>query len=188
MNVPTFDEVMAITDTISNVHILQIAECQAMYDTLCELPDGSTLIEVGCDVGRSSSLQAQMAAAKNFLTIHIDPWEQFPDRAKTFMENLSERCQWHRFIVLHMTTEQAELHIHRLVQDGVDFAFIDGCHDPVIVTRDLEIVASHVKPGGFLVAHDYPSGGVTEAIDPFVATGWTKYRQAQGMGIWTRNS
>ena len=153
------------------------------------MPDGAVLIEVGCDVGRSSSLIAQVAAARGFLTIHVDPWEEFKDRAKDWMENVAERCEWHRFVVLHMTTEAAEVHIRRLTPDGVDFAFIAGCHDPDVVARDLEVVAARVKVGGFLLAHDYPSGGVTEAVEPFVeAGGWTKHKQAQGMGVWRRES
>lgn len=185
--IPTLDDVMSITSTISVFNVLQIVECEAMYEILCELPVGATLIEVGCDFGRSSSLISQVAAARGFLTIHVDPWQEFKDRAKQWMENVAERCAWHQFIVLHMTTEEAAIHIERLTPDGIDFAFIDGCHDPNVVKRDLEIVALRVKPGGFLLAHDYPSGGVTEAVDPFVATGWTKHKQAYGLGIWRRD-
>jgi len=185
--IPTLEEVMVLTSTISNIHILQIAECAAMYDVLCELPDNATLIEIGCEVGRSSSLIAQIAVVKNFTTVHVDPWVMFKDRAKVWMENMAERCSWIPFIVLHMTTEMAEVHIERLTPDGVDFAFIDGCHDRPVVDRDLEIVAARVSPGGFLLCHDYPSGDVTQAVDEFVASGgWVKYRQAQGLGIWRR--
>lgn len=187
MNVPTYDEVMSITSPISVVNILQIVECQAMFDVLYELPDESTLIEIGCDVGRSSSLISQVAAAKNFMTIHVDPWFEFEDRAKQWMENVAERCEWHPFIVLHMTTEAAAVHIERLTPDGIDFAFIDGCHDQPVVERDLQIVASRIRSGGYLLTHDYPSGGVSEAVDPFVAKGWTKHKQAYGLGIWRRD-
>lgn len=179
--IPTFDEVMVITSTIANVHSLQIPECQAMYETLLELPDGAIVVEVGCDTGRSSSLISQVAAAKDFLTIHIDPWEWFPERAKEWMENIAERCPKHRFIVMHMKTEQA------YISGLIDCAFIDGSHNPEDVQVDLDVVASRVMPGGFLMAHDYPSGGVTETIDPYVATGWTKYKQAMGFGVWRRN-
>jgi len=187
VNVPTFDEVMVLTSTLANEHSLQVPECQAMYDVLCELPDHAVCIEVGCDVGRSSSLISQVAAARDFLTIHVDPWEWFKDRAKEFMGNLAERCEWHRFIVLHMTTEQANWYIYRITAAGIDFAFIDGAHDTPTVEMDLEIVATLVKPGGFLLAHDYPSGGVTEAIDPFIERGgWVKHKQAMGLGIWRK--
>jgi predicted O-methyltransferase YrrM len=185
--VPTFDEVMELTSTISNIHCLQIVECQAMYETLCELPDGATIVEVGCDYGRSSSLIFQMAKAKQFLTIHIDPWQEYKSRAGQWMNVMCERCAYHPFILLRMTTEEAALWLRQLTPLGIDLAFIDGSHDQPIVEKDLQIVASRVKPGGFLTAHDYPSGGVTEAIDPFVANGWTKHKQAFGFGVWRRN-
>jgi len=95
--IPTFDDVMRLTSTISSYEVFQPAECQAMYDTLLQLPDGATVVEVGCDYGRSSSLIFQVAKAKNFLSIHIDPWLDHPDRAQQWMEVMVERCTYHPF-------------------------------------------------------------------------------------------
>src|SRR6266849_3151197 len=185
--IPTFDEVMCLTNTISSYEVFQPAECEAMYDTLLLLPDGATIVEVGCDFGRSSSLIFQVAKAKNFLTIHIDPWLDLPDRASEWMKVMCERCSYHPFILLRMTTVQATTHIMQLTTNGIDLAFIDGSHDQEVVEDDLWEVASRVKPGGFLTAHDYPSAGVSEAVDPFVANDWTKHRQADpGFGVWRR--
>src|SRR5229473_5335570 len=169
--IPTFDEVMRLTSTISSYEVFQPAECEVMYDTLLQLPNGATVVEVGCDFGRSSSLIFQLAQAKSFLTIHIDPWQDYRDRAKQWMEVMIERCSYHPFILLRMTTVQAAAHIIRLTPDGIDLAFIDGSHDQEVVEDDLWEVASRIKSGGFLTAHDYPSAGVAEAIDPFVAAG-----------------
>lgn len=184
---PTLEEVMVVTSPIANIHSLQIVECAAMYEVLCRLPDGATIVEVGCDVGRSSSIILQLAVPKKFLTIHIDPWQWFPERAREWVDLMCNRCGYHPFVLLHMTTEEAAAHIERLTPDGIDLAFIDGAHDQPVVERDLAIVASRIKLGGFLTAHDYPSGGVTEAIDPFVASGWTKHAQAFGFGVWRRD-
>jgi len=189
----TFEEVMALTDTVNNRYMLQLDECRAMYDTLMELPDGATCVEVGCDRGRSSSLIYQIAKEKNFLTIHIDPWHPSfdngiqPTKAKEWMEVMCEKCEYHPFILLRMTTEQAADHLSRIIMpEGIDFAFIDGSHDQDIVEWDLDIVANKVIPEGFLAIHDYPSGGVTEAVEPFVAHGWEKHCQAGGLGVWRR--
>jgi len=185
--IPTFDEMMRLTSTISSYEVFQPAECEVMYDTLLQLPNGATVVEVGCDFGRSSSLIFQLAQAKSFLTIHIDPWQDYRDRAKQWMEVMIERCTYHPFILLRMTTVEATVHVQRLTPYGIDLAFIDGSHDQEVVEADLFVVASRVNPGGFLTAHDYPSAGVTEAIDPFVADGWTKQRQADpGFGVWRR--
>src|SRR5713226_6412212 len=112
--IPTFDEVMRLTSTISSYEVFQPAECEAMYDTLLQLPDGATIVEVGCDFGRSSSLIFQLAKAKNFLTIHVDPWESNPDRAKQWMKVMVERCAYHPFTLLRMTTQEAAPYIVRL--------------------------------------------------------------------------
>ena len=193
MKLPTLDEVMAITGTIGSAHILQLVECEAMYEALCQLPEGATVVEIGCDYGRSSSLIFQIAKAKSFLTVHIDPWHWYDDhgtratKAKQWMEAMCERCSYHPFILLRMTTEEAAMFIERLTPQGIDFAFIDGSHDQDVVEKDMEIVATRIKPGGFLAAHDYPSAGVADAIDPFVASGWSKHNQAFGLGVWRRD-
>jgi Methyltransferase domain len=191
MTIPTLNELMVLTSTVGNYNLLQDAECHAMYDTLLQLPDGATVVEVGCDYGRSSSLIQQVAAAKNFLTIHIDPWICFPDRGAAWMQVMCEKCPYQPFILLKMTTVEAMFLLESIgTQEGArqfDMVFIDGSHDQSDVENDLRIVASHVKSGGFLTAHDYPSAGVSDAIDPFVATGWTKVRQAYGFGVWRRD-
>ncbi len=190
---PSFDEVMILTKTVGNIHIFQLDECKALYETLCRLPDQATIVEVGCDRGRSSSLILQMSKAKNFLTIHIDPWKPEDDygqqayKAKEWMQVMCERCEYRKFILLRMTTEEAKDYVTDLAPIGIGLAFIDGAHDTPTVEKDLQIVASLVNEGGFLVAHDYPSGGVTEAIDPFVADGWSKVTQAMGLGVWRKN-
>jgi predicted O-methyltransferase YrrM len=186
-NVPTYDEVMTLTGTVSNHHVLQLPESQAMYDAVCSLPDRSTLVEVGCDYGRSSSLFYQVAKAKNLLTIHVDPWLDEPFKAKMWMEVMSERAAYHPFILLRMKTQEAEQLIGVLTPQGIDLAYIDGCHDYPVVVEDLRIVAERVKVGGLLLVHDYPSAGVDVAVDRYIDRGgWTIINHAMGLGIWRR--
>src|SRR5229473_2499733 len=117
--IPTFDEVMRLTSAISSYEVFQPTECEAMYDTLLQLPDGATVVEVGCDFGRSSSLIFQLARAKNFLTIHVDPWLDYPDRASEWMRVMCESLAYHPFILLRMTTEEAARHIWRITPSGI---------------------------------------------------------------------
>jgi len=187
MTVPTYEEVMQLTDTVSNFHLLQLDECQAMYDALVSLPDGATVVEIGCDLGRSSSMISQVALAKHFLTIHVDPWQDEPEKAVFWMGMMCEQIAYRPFIVLRGKTEEMAWAIWRLTDGGIDLAFIDGCHDEAVVVRDLKIVAERVKQGGLLTAHDYPSAGVSEAIDGYIARGgWMKEKQAGGFGVWRK--
>lgn len=183
----TFEEVMRLTDTISNHHLLQPEECRAMYDVCVQLLPYSDVVEIGCDLGRSSSLIAQVALERRFQTIHVDPWKDEPRKARQWMEVMCELVVYRKFVVLRMTTEAAEESLKALTPFGIEMAYIDGCHDEPVVVRDLEIVAARVKRNGWLLIHDYPSAGVSEAVDRFIALGgWTKENQAGGLGIWRR--
>ena len=55
------------------------------------------------------------------------------------------------------------------VKDGyLDFVFIDGDHSYEGVARDIAAWLPKVKPGGWLMGHDYgnkPDGGVKRAVD-----------------------
>ncbi len=185
MNLPTYEEVMQLTDTVSNYHLLQPDECRAMYDALVSLPNGATVVEIGCDLGRSSSMIAQVALVKDFLTIHVDPWQDEPEKAALWMGMMCEQIAYRPFIVLRGKTEEMARYIWRLSE--IDLAYIDGCHDEAVVEADLAMVATRVKQGGLLAAHDYPSAGVSEAIDSFIARGgWMKQQQAGGLGVWRR--
>jgi len=158
-----------------------------MYECCLEVPQDGTVVEVGCAEGRSSSLIRQMAVAKCLLTIHIDPYIDYPHHAKVWMENMVERIPYHPFVLLRMPTLLADTFIEQILPNGIDLAYIDGCHDEPVVEADMEIVATRVKPGGLLAAHDYPSGGVSEAIDRFIAKGgWEKVKQTVGFGVWRK--
>ena len=185
---PSFESVMALTETISNHHMLCDTDCKAMYECCLEVPENGVVVEVGCAEGRSSSLIRQMAVARNFLTIHVDPYLDYPYHAQTWIYNMIDRVAYHPFILLRMKTQEAESSIKQLTPNGIDLAYIDGCHDEPVVEADMEIVATRVKPGGLRAAHDYPSGGVTEAIDRFIVRGgWTKVNQTVGFGVWRRD-
>jgi hypothetical protein len=63
-----------------------------------------------------------------------------------------------------------------------DWVYIDGNHLYEYVKRDLEVFATKLKPGGVLAGDDYGArgwwkGGVTRAVDEFVAARGCKMRR-----------
>jgi len=63
-----------------------------------------------------------------------------------------------------------------------DWVYIDGNHFYEYVKRDLEVFATKLKPGGVLAGDDYGAqgwwkGGVTRAVDEFVAARDCKVRR-----------
>jgi predicted O-methyltransferase YrrM len=56
----------------------------------------------------------------------------------------------------------------KIADGALDFVFIDGDHSYEGVKRDLAAWLPKVKPGGWLMGHDYgnkPDGGVKRAVD-----------------------
>jgi predicted O-methyltransferase YrrM len=62
----------------------------------------------------------------------------------------------------------------KVMEESLDFVFIDASHDYQSTSRDIELWAPKVKPGGILCGHDYNGRGdrvgvfgVKRAVDEF---------------------
>lgn len=190
MNVPTFSEVMEITSRISGNAALEDPEAEALYKACLTVPEGGLVVEIGCQLGRSSSLIAQVGKAIGFHSVHIDPYTEQPDYLKGWVDMMYRvGGPWeHAFTLLCMRTEQAAWHLSKFGQ--IDLAFIDGDHEAPSVQIDLELVANRVKKGGLMTAHDYANlglKGVQDAINPYVAAGgWEHVGTFGSLGVWRR--
>src|SRR6266704_201071 len=155
MMIPSFEEVMQLTRTISGEPACTDLDAQALYDRLIQVPAGGIVVETGCQIGRSSSLIAQLARAIGFHNIHIDPYcceppgvaspsVEYMQSWVTMMRNIGGE-QAHEFTFLCMRTEQAAWMLERL--GPIDLAFIDGDHELGGVQVDCRLIAERVKPG-----------------------------------------
>jgi cephalosporin hydroxylase len=153
------------------------------------------MVEIGCQLGRSSSLISQLSYDIGFDCIHVDPYTRQPGWMKEWMDmmyHIGPQDHQH-FSLLCMRTEQAERILARL--GTLDMAYIDGDHERDSVLIDLRIVADRVKSGGMLAVHDYSPDqmpvysfrGVVEAMDIYLKSGlWEKVAQAGEMGTWRK--
>lgn len=146
----TFEEAMQLTSGVSAPAAFEQDECQSLYDALQGLPTCATVLEVGCEFGRSSSLLAQVAREKQFRLVFIDP---FVDPASTPRWMATMHGIGVPFTLLHMTTEQAvrESRIPRVIH----FALIDGDHTEAGVTADCDAILPWMTWDGVVAAHDY---------------------------------
>ena len=191
--VPSFERVMSITGPISDPSHLTEEEAKALYDCLRSLPSGATVVEVGCQLGRSSSVIAQVKAPLSLRTIHIDPFLAIEWAQKWIAMMMEVDANWnHAFTLLCMRTEAAEWQLERLCRDGIDLAFIDGDHSYRGVAIDMEKVARGVSPGGFLLCHDYLQTAlpqVRQAINDFLDRNlgeWEHIGNYGTLGVWKR--
>lgn len=188
----SFEEVMQLTRTVSSSTAFDDAECKAMYDACQEVPFGGVVVEVGCQLGRSSSLISQCALGK-FHTVHVDPFTDQPEFLKQW-----HQMMWgiggrdHFYTHLCMRTEQALWQLEMLGGNGIDLAFIDGDHEYPGVMIDLEALCPMIKQGGLLTMHDYGRESlpgvfkaIEERITPFFAS-WEHVGTYGTLGVWGR--
>lgn len=145
-----FEEAWKYTKTISQESGFYKEEGSAFFDALMQLPKGSTVIEVGCEHGRSTSLIAQAAKERGYTVILVDPFVDFIDRAYRSCTGML------RDIGIPFT-----LHCMKLADvpgwglPEADFIHIDGDHSEEGVTQDCERILPLVKREGYACFHDY---------------------------------
>jgi predicted O-methyltransferase YrrM len=194
-----FDEAMKVTSEVSSILLLQPEEARGLYDAIVTVPNNGLMVEVGCQLGRSSSLIAQLAKVNGFRSIHIDPYKEQPDFLTGWVRMM--HSVGGTFLLLCMRTEQAQWYLEKLLQDGIDLGYIDGDHEAPGVQVDLKLVADRIKVGGLLAVHDYgpevlePEGkpqfrfpAVSRLIDEYVAKGWEQVGVYHTLGVWRRTA
>jgi predicted O-methyltransferase YrrM len=193
----TFDEVMNITQDVSGSPALENVEAKGLYDASLEVPTGGLVVEIGCELGRSSSILAQVGAGR-FHTVHIDPYIEHPEYLKSWADTMHRVGGTdHAFTLFCMRTEQAAWYLDKL--GSIDLAFIDGDHEYPGVKTDLRLVADKIRPGGLLTAHDYagssvelngqpnyPLPGVKKALDEYIDDRWETVGVFGSLGVWRR--
>lgn len=182
----TFDEVMKLTRTVSSETAFDDAECRALYTLCSAVPVGGTVVEIGCQLGRTSSIILQCARDR-FHSIHIDPWTVQPDYYAGWCRMAHATEVPHQ--VMMMRTDQA----HAVIgQYGllVDLLLVDGDHTAHGVMTDMEKAAPWVRSGGVLCAHDYQRESlpdVAEVLDKYmVEPKWEFLGVAGTLGMWRR--
>lgn len=170
----SFDEAMILTGKVSSATALDDQECFALWQTMLKLEPLSIVVEIGCQLGRSSSMILQAAKEMKFRVSFIDPWTSQPDYMREWME-MAHSLEV-PFTVHMMRTDQART---RAQWTGIDLLFIDGDHTAHGVTTDLNCMAPLVRNGGWLVMHDYGRDSL-----PDVKEQARKYFAQSRVGQW----
>lgn len=123
---------------------------------------GCFVLEIGTGLGISTRYLARHAEL--VYTIDCDAWVQkhvFPT-----LDDLGNVC--------HSATIPDDL-------DGVDLGFIDGCHHPDEIQKDITRIRPYILAGGSLVFHD---ANVESIRELFRAAGVVRYIASEhGLGV-----
>jgi hypothetical protein len=187
----TFEEVMLLTSTVSSPTALLDEEAKALYDCCMDIGPLGLVVEIGCQLGRSSSLIAQVGAEQCYTHVHVDPYIDNPEYLSQWLDVMQKTN--HPFIFYYMKSSRAASHI----RNGISLLFIDGDHDYDGVLSDLVHYGWKIERGGYLIMHDYQRESlpdVTRAADeyinkeviPFPESKWEPIGVFGTLGVWRR--
>lgn len=183
----TFEEIWKLTGPLGHWPTFWEHESGLLYKCLCQLPPNSTLVEIGCEFGRSTSILAQVARDQGHSLTLIDPYinanrENSIKCCADMLKQVGAPYTFH-----HMRTDEVPLD---KLPTSIDLLHVDGGHYRAELWYDLTVVAVRVRSGGFLCCHDYgesSQGDVNACVDEFVALdGWTRFDHVGGLVAWRR--
>lgn len=130
-----------------------------LFDTARSLPDGSSILEIGCYLGRSTAVLGHACLGSRKKVYCVDTWNgndtdfQERDYFHLWKRNMAANC-----LLSHLTpfAGTSEKLLEEFAASGKRFSltFIDGCHVYEAALRDFEMTYELTEPGGWIAMHD----------------------------------
>lgn len=182
----TFDVIAAVDDIPGFLYPREIAH---LYALASEIPQGGTVVELGCYRGKSTTALAYGVREQAGNLYTIDPFEG------TMVGNIALQKQYAMEVMERMYDRFLDKHVeiyvgysHDIVQDWkhgyIDLLFIDAEHSYESVARDLADWSPLVTDTGRIALHDHNSNwpGVQLAVAEFITRhNWRIISQVEGL-------
>jgi len=155
----TFEDIWELTKGISEERTFSRTSSLAFYWALSSLKKESTILEIGCENGRSTSILAQVAKENQHRLYLIDPFvaEESFFHCTDMLKGVGVP-----FVLFKMRNEEAL----RYTLPSIDFIHVDGDHSAESLMVDCQLL-SRVTRGGFACFHDY-GWDVKSTVDRFI--------------------
>jgi predicted O-methyltransferase YrrM len=126
------------------------------------LPDGAVVVQIGAGVGTGSLGMVEMKPTIKMNTVDISeggPFGGLENERNAFADT---------GLPLPNQILGDSQEVWRDWTEPIDLLFIDGDHSETGLQRDIDGWLKFIKPGGYVLFHDYQSvnwGGVTSVVD-----------------------
>jgi len=140
-------------------------EGEVLYKYASQCKKGSTVVEIGCLSGRSTSVLGEAQLQNKFKLIVIDPFvDSSPNVAR---ENMQEHFVGNMIGIgceYKLYPDVAE-NVVKKIKQKIDLLLVDGDHSTSGVAMDRKCWFPKVKRGGIIVWHDYNSSWLEVKIN-----------------------
>ncbi len=146
--------------------LLRRSERMMLYRLGLACPRGGEMLEVGSYVGASACFLGAAAQERGARLHCIDTWQNdsmMERKRDTFAEFQHNTARYAKQLLIHRGDS---LEIARTFEGQVDLLFIDAGHSYEECCADIGAWLPHLRAGGMVAFHDYPSWeGVRRAVD-----------------------
>lgn len=142
-------------------------------DAVASVPDGGTIVELGCWKGKSLSYLLVEAAnsGKNLRIVGVDHFRGSAGEPRLQHEaqciDLYTVCKTNCGRInypFELIRDESPLAAQRFANGSLDLVFIDASHTQECVSADIKAWLPKVKPGGAIAGHDFGMHGVKSAV------------------------
>ena len=133
---------------------------------------GLTGAEIG--VYKGDNAEFMLKILEPTMLYLIDPWNNFLDTDSNeiigetqYIETQQRLKEYGNKRLIKRTSQEAS----KIIQDELDFVYIDADHHYDSIVNDLKLWYPKVKKGGVLAGHDYHKSmeGIVKAVNEFYA-------------------
>ena len=148
-------------DYVEDVNERRLRDAETLA-TVMRNADPKVALEIGTSTGLGTVLMAANAPQAKIFTINAPPEEIDTGHGgeHTTMaierERIGEEYRRRGIANVHQIYANTAKWEPKIGQ--IDVCFIDGCHDTDFVINDTRKVLNHMKPGSFLLWHDFHPG------------------------------
>lgn len=145
-------------DSVLDINERRIRDAESLGTVMCNV-NPSVALEIGTGRGHSTALMAINAPQAQVYTLNIPPEEIIAGKGgtlTTFAPNREEIGSYYRELKLKNITQiLANSALWEPNIGTIDVAFVDGCHDTEFVYNDTRKILKYMKPGSFILWHDF---------------------------------
>lgn len=156
---PLLDESQVhLYEHIHDVNQRRLRDAESIM-TVCANAGHATILEIGTSIGITTASMALNAPQAHVYTVNIPPEEAESGEGGKLITYAFSKTAIGSYFCEKNIQNITQIYANTLTWEpnigSIDVAFIDGCHDKEFVINDTLKVLPHIRPGGFILWHDF---------------------------------
>ena len=136
----------------------RVIDAQTLGTIMCNV-NPKVALEIGTATGHGTALMAINAPKSRIFTVNILPEDIVSGEGGNLVTEAFSKEKIGEYYRESQLKNIKQIYANTAIWEpdigNIDIAFIDGCHDTEFVYNDTVKVLRHMKPGSFIIWHDF---------------------------------